>query len=199
MKKMIQMIILVVGVLSSTSAVAYPFVEPTVKVNKQAAKSLVVRINNLSEEKAVVELMDVQGIVLHTERIKNTTSFAKVFDLKTLPTGKYLIQINTIDRVFEQWVTIDASGVVVATKMKKWKKPTIIQNGNNVIVELNSYTNKKGKVTILDEDNHILQQDTFTRVGVAKTKYDMTALEAGDYIVKVEIGDFVYYEYVTIK
>lgn len=199
MKKMIQMIILVVGLLSSTSAIAYPFVEPSVKVNKQAAKSLVVRINNLVEQQAVVELVDVQGIVLHTERIKNTTAFAKVFDLRVLPTGKYLIQVNTKDRVFEQWVTIGNSGVVVTSDLKKWKKPTIVQSGNNVMVELMSYSDKKGKVTILDEENTVLHQDEFTKVGVAKTKYDLTALEAGDYLLKVEIGDFVYYEYVTVR
>jgi len=164
--------------------------------------TLILRLANLLEESTEVTLRDVQGVVLFTETIKDKTAYAKALNLRVLPSGRYMLHIETDVREIIQPLTIEGGEVTILRKeAKELKKPVIqfTENLLSVIAAPNQLDKNDLSVAIIDGDNEVLYKTKDRLYHKIEKRFDLSEMAAGAYTVKVTAADRSYFRTVQVQ
>ncbi len=169
----------------------------TVKISA-TDNALVVNLGSVTKEEITIKIEDAFGGTLLTEKVKDMPFFVKKYNVSKLEAGKYTLTVTKKTVRTVQPFDISATGVHIADIEKKEKFIPVVNLTDNkldVNVLLGNYSNIT--VTITDNEGRIVKQDKNYVVLDLHTRYDITQLPNGVYVVEVRAGDETFYH--TIK
>ena len=88
--------------------------EITFKTRTVDNKSIAIQLYNLDKEKTTVQVQDREGNVYYQKRINNHNGFSMLLDLKQLPEGSYILQVNREDGAMSQVVRVTETGLLLS-------------------------------------------------------------------------------------
>jgi hypothetical protein len=163
------------------------------------SKTVMVSLNNNANGEMTITLEDAFGEKFASDVIKPTARFAKRYNLAQLETGKYRIVLtkNAV-KTIQPFELTNRNIILNESERKEKFLPSISQKGkkldvnvllgnfSNIIVKM--YNNEG--VTTFEDKNYV--------VLTLNKRYDLSALNAGTYVVEVIAGDEAQYFTVTI-
>lgn len=115
-------------------------------------KSFKLIYNSPISENVEIKLLDSRNEVVYTERVNETSSFAKSFDLSSMPEGVYVIKVTSDDYVYTQPVNVTS-----------WKAEslhmTVAETGSRYALVGKNQSKKDVTFFILDEDGNSLYKE----------------------------------------
>ena len=191
-------------VVRSIATVALMFVvatsmakEPTLSVTPHTEKSLIFEMDAPSEQ-TVISILDIEGIIIFSEKVGDVASYSKKFDLKNLPDGDYVLKIEDTlkETIFE--FGIDNSNVLIAERREN-TKPIFKKNGQKVFLNLLNSDKEDVKITIYDSENRVVFDETVVDTLLVEKAYNFEKAYKDTYMVVVKNGEGIYYEAIVVK
>ena len=174
---------------------------PSITITKYGLAKLSLIMEDMSTStEATISIEDVKGYVLLSEKVKKTSSFAKIFNLKNLPSGDYNIVINTQTRATIQPITLKGNtDIEIHTgKRKVIFHPVIRKNGSFLDISWLANRITSVKVSITAENGASVFEDTVKNVFKVEKRYNVAQLGKGLYTVRVKTPFDTYYEELII-
>lgn len=180
MKRIIKISTIVLAILFSTNAKAatYPI------INLEGSKVLQIDLNDWTDSSITITLRDVYGTILHSDISTNQQLTNRKYNLENLPVGSYQLivegenkkSIHTLAVGFTKITTNKIEDVVVY-------KPTFNVRGD--YLELSHLAlGKNVELAILDQ-NGVFFSKSFKGESTINTRFDISDLPAGNYIVSL--------------
>lgn len=166
----------------------------TVKIST-AEKSIIVNLGSVQKEVISIVIADADKNILVSETVKDNPNFVKRYNMSKLESGKYTLTVTKKTVRTVQPFEITAKNLVISTLDKKEKfLPVVsINKGKlDVNVLLGNYSNIK--VTILDNEGHIVTEDKNYVVLDLHKRYNLSQLPNGIYVIEVMAGDETFYQ-----
>lgn len=168
---------------------------PFIKVSAiPSEKKFALTISNLKEE-ASISLRDGEnGSVLVSEKAGAQSTFAKVFNLDNLATGKYYVSVKTSMQEIVQPITLTKYGVEAdPNKVRKFYAP-IFNIHSNQYVDVSYFAGKIDDVlvTIYNNNGAVVYKERLDNVLLVEKRYDLEGLPWGRYSIQVETEANVY-------
>lgn len=184
-------------VVASTLALANNG-EPYVKVERSGAKAFAIIVGGHESELTQIKLRLENGSTLYSASAKNGQDFGKRLDLNNLTEGIYSLEVENKERFISTPIVIAKdSAFVNAEDQVTIIKPVICQNGEKVDIIMPNEAQADALVTIYDSQNRKLKAEKVTKEQT--TRFDLTALEAGTYTLRVETKGKFFMQSVSIK
>lgn len=145
-------------------------------------------------------LKNQQGVILYKEDIARAQIFQRSLNLIELPDGTYELQIED-DYKTETTSLTKSNGKVMATNQIKITtfKPQIVLKDTQLNVSLLALNNEKLTVSILDENQNIILEKKLSGSVNLGQSYDLSQLNAGDYIIQLYTNGKVYDKLITLN
>lgn len=166
----------------------------TVKIST-AEKSIIVNLGSVQKEVISIVIADADKNILVSETVKDNPNFVKRYNMSKLESGKYTLTVTKKTVRTVQPFEITAKNLVISTLDKKEKfLPVVsINKGKlDVNVLLGNYSNIK--VTILDNEGHIVTEDKNYVVLDLHKRYNLSQLPNGIYVIEVMAEDETFYQ-----
>lgn len=191
--------ILSVAVLMSFSILANATDEttPTINFEQVANEKVKLSVENNSSQQSFLTILNDEGQTVYYEMIKNA-AYTKIFDLRILENGKYLIKVEFDNRIVKQNATLQ-NNLLTLEALETVAKPVFTVEGNSVSVQLSDVKQNEVAVRITNENGYACYEKTETTVGNFGKLYVLNELVHGDYTVYVTVNDIVYSKYITVK
>ncbi|MBL6446276.1 hypothetical protein JMN32_08150 [Fulvivirga sp. 29W222] len=173
---------------------------PYIKVTSYDLKKFFVIIKNTDSSKVNVVLKDGNNFSLYKETYINSDEYLKGFDLQSLPDGEYTLEIENNQRI-EMFALSIINNKLSINKDSRLviHKPSINQNGNKVDVALQKLQEAPLKLSILDNTNDIIFEDTLADNGNLTKRYDMSRLGPGSYTMRIDIAGKLFSQSIRIQ
>ncbi len=140
---------------------------------------------------AVLKIIDINGLILYKEAIKESGNYSEEFDLTGLPNGNYYFQLNKSVEIIEIPFTV-SDKIVTFDKESKKKifKPLVYVNKNKMHVSKLSFEEESMEITIYYQNSDkVLYDNNMDRKGTILGKmYDFKGSEKGIYTIVIETG-----------
>ncbi|MCB0704209.1 MAG: hypothetical protein KDC34_02825 [Saprospiraceae bacterium] len=150
-----------------------------------------------------ITISDKQNHVLFTEVLDDqATTFEKLFNLNSLESGNYTLNIEDEFKTIIQPFRVAKSSIEINTDIRTEDfKPLILFNSEKENIDINWLLNaqKDFKVVISDERNNTVYKEIVENTWNVHKRYDISNFPAGYYKLMVTDGDSTYYEMINIK
>lgn len=188
MKKLFQFFLaLLFTVITWASGIAG---NPGFKVISVDQASLGLFMEDLAGNAVKVTLFDLQGVVLHRETIRNKSSLSRKYNLRNLPDGEYTLLAQYQNEVRIQPVQITAKQLLIPEgKSIKLFTPRINKSEDHLDLNLLSLPASDITVKIRNAEGKAWFSDAQTAEGSLHKRYNIEALETGDYQIVVAIDE----------
>lgn len=153
-------------------------------------KSIVVKTAGWKSEKVKIQISDLNGVIVMDEEVKSLNN-SRVYNLKNLPNGNYIVQISNELRQSTQDFVIKDNNVIVSPEINTTFKPVLIWNDNTLDLNLMNLGGK-ASLSLLDEDNNVVFNNSLEGVAIHK-RYDTKKLSSNKaYTVVVNVNNKSY-------
>ncbi|MBN2813764.1 MAG: hypothetical protein JXQ80_06775 [Bacteroidales bacterium] len=132
------------------------------------------------------------GEQVYETRLKKDTAYNRVFDLKQLPEGEYLLVVETEDQEYTASFVINADACLVYKESRN-RKPMFESGDDNLLITWQNHGRQKVSVIFRNAMGKIFT-DEVEDAGILQRKYNLTMLEPGDYEVDL-VADGTTYNY----
>lgn len=168
---------------------AYGSTTPYIKVTSYDVKKFFLIIKNTDSSQVNVVLKDINSLRLYNESYIGNDRYLKGFDMRSLPDGEYTLEIENNDRIelFSLFIVNDKLSINRDSRLVI-HKPSFNQTGNTVDIALQKEHEAPLKLSILDETNDIIFEETLADNGNLTKRYDMSKLNPGSYTMRVDIA-----------
>lgn len=167
--------------------------------NEEGQKSFVLHLDRVLTEKVQVRILDAEHHLLLSDAIREKGPFAKKYNLSNLPAGRYTVEIEDNYTIKYQPVEIlDSSLVIDADHLTAIYKPFVVANGKLVDLTFLQLEDAKTEIEILDDAGFPVYNETIEDSGSITKRYDVSKLQAGNYVFQVAVKDRVYYRNFTV-
>lgn len=197
MKSMKKVLLTTVMVMVSTFAIANDN-KPTVRVEKAGLKSVVVFVQGLGDGETQIKLKHQNGSTLYNTQTQEGLEFAKRFDLRSLKSGNYTIEVENESSFTATPVTINAdSAWININDQVTIIKPVLRQNGEKLDIILPTNDCDDVLITIYDSNFRKLASESFD--GEYLKRFDLSQLAQGAYTVRMKTKGRNFVQSVSIK
>lgn len=189
----------VIAVVLMSSITAYSGSTPYIKLKSYDAKKFSLLVRSFTSTTKIT-LKDKDGYELYSEQVNVNEGYGKNFDLRSLPNGKYFLELELHEEIIvNSLVILDGELKINPENQNVITKPYIRQVGNSVDVAMLS-DNAKLQLSILNTTREVIFEDTFIRSenNVGK-RYNMSHLRPGNYTVLVKIDGRNYKQRISIQ
>jgi hypothetical protein len=171
--------------------------EPTLSVTPNTEKSLIFKMDAPSEQ-TVISILDVEGVIIYSEKVGSTAAYSKKFNLRNLPDGDYVLKVEDLlkETIFE--FDIDNSNVLIEER-KENTKPIFKENGQKVFLNLLNPGKGDVKITIYDSENRIVFDETVVDTLLIEKTLNFEKAYEDTYVVVVKNGENIFYEDIVVK
>lgn len=146
-----------------------------------------------------IELTTENGSVLISEQT-NSPSFAKLYNLELLSEGNYILRILNAQREIEQPIEINRNEVLVNVLSRRdFFLPTVFLDQKIVNVMLLNQRLTDVTVMLKDAYGDILFTEKIGAVFKLEKRYDIAALDRGNYQVVIATSEKTYYHDIRKK
>jgi hypothetical protein len=153
-----------------------------------ADKKARVGVVNSGDKNIRLSLSNNKGEVLFNKNINKHSNYFKYYDLSKLPDGKYVFALSGYGRSTEKRIEIKKSEVIIV-KEKTAPKPLLYYNNDGFLILIwDSAANKLKKLTILN-NNNVIYEDNLGYDDSIRKRYSLDKLGRGKYEVNFYAGD----------
>lgn len=198
-KVLLNVSIVLVSMLISTSAFSNLSNPYNVNVlTTTESKKLVVNLSHMYGSSVTCSIIDQSGNIIHREKVESSTQTIKRYDLSNLKPGNYTVVIDDLMTIEKLKVKLTADEIIYSQNRSEIiYKPTIIVK-DNAMVYLNLLAlGRPVKISVIKGDSLIYSEETKDEGSVLR-KYTFAESPAGEYIIKVKVGDEVFFNTVNI-
>ncbi len=159
-------------------------------------KSLVVTLDSQNQN-SKIKLIDEDAKPIYFETI-SVSDYAKRLNLKNLAVGTYYFSIENAETSVVYTLNLNSAEVSITDTAKNDNKPVFRKTGDKVFLNLFNGDQQKVHIEILDSrSNIVFKESTVGNLVIAKAFNFEKALK-GSYIIKVQDGEEIYYQNITI-
>ncbi len=194
MKKIVRSIATVALMFAVATSAAK---EPTLIVNPSASKSLVFQMDTTSDE-TIVSIMDIDGVIIYSEKVSEVDSYTKKFDLRNLPDGDYVLKVEDALKLTIFDFDIENSNVRIVER-KENTKPVFKKVGQKVLLNLLNTDKEDVKITIYDSENRMVFNETVVDTFLIEKAFNFESAYEDTYTVIVKNGADTFFEDIVVK
>lgn len=189
----------VIAVVLMSSITAYSGSTPYIKLKSYDAKKFSLLVRSFTSTTKIT-LKDKDGYELYSEQVNVNEGYGKNFDLRSLPNGKYFLELELHEEIIvNSLLILDGELKINPENQTVITKPYIRQVGNSVDVAMLA-DNAKLQLSILNTTREVIYEDTFIRSeNNAGKRYNMSHLRPGYYTVLVNIDGRNYKQRINIR
>ena len=198
MKKMIKVCALIIGLLVPfhASADANSLLSMTVTGEKSFRLVLKDDAQNIT-----IKLTDQQGYTLYTEHVEGPISYNRVFNVSSLPSGEYQLEMDYPTKYQLVPVEVRSDEVLIQNdQMEEYFKPIVRQKGERVSVSF--FNTQRGTLNVQvyhSNTNELLSSENLKKDLVMGKQYDFSKVEPGDYLIRMACNNRRFTQKVTIE
>lgn len=198
-KVLLNVSIVLVSMLISTSAfsnVSHPFNVNVLTTTE--SKKLVVNLSHMYGSMVTCSIIDQSGNIIHREKVESRTQTIKKYDLSNLEPGNYTVVIDDLMTIERLKVKLTADEIIYSQNRSEIIYKPSIKVVDDAVVYLNLLAlGKPVKISVM-KDNTIIHSENTADEGSVSRKYTFAESPAGEYIIKVKVGDEVFFNTVNI-
>lgn len=147
-------------------------IEVLVRIAKENSKWVSFITNDA--QAVEVSLFTAKGDLVHEQTLKNSNNKFQTYDLNALPSGEYSLKIESASKVVTYQIEVnDESAVLSQPVVKEIKRPLFIKKNNLLTLDLNGTCNGKVELTIYNEFDEKLHEDTYEDAAKMIKKFDV--------------------------
>ncbi|WP_461789820.1 T9SS type A sorting domain-containing protein [Pedobacter sp.] len=170
-------ILLLAIALFSVKVVKADDIEVLVKIAKENSKW--VSFITSDTQKVEVSLFTSDGDLIHEQTVKNSNNKFQTYDLNALPSGEYVLKIESTSKVVTYQISVNEENAVLSQPVvKEIKRPVLIKKDNLLTLNLNGACKGKVELVIYNEYDEKLHQDTYDDAIKMIKKFDISTTTA---------------------
>jgi len=170
-------ILLLAIALFSVNVVKADDIEVLVKIAKENSKW--VSFITSDTQKVEVSLFTSDGDLIHEQTVKNSNNKFQTYDLNALPSGEYVLKIESTSKVVTYQISVNEENAVLSQPVvKEIKRPVLIKKDNLLTLNLNGACKGKVELVIYNEYDEKLHQDTYDDAIKMIKKFDISTTTA---------------------
>ncbi len=170
-------ILLLAIALFSVNVVKADDIEVLVKIAKENSKW--VSFITSDTQKVEVSLFTSDGDLIHEQTVKNSNNKFQTYDLNALPSGEYILKIESTSKVMTYQISVNEENAVLSQPVvKEIKRPVLIKKDNLLTLNLNGACKGKVELVIYNEYDEKLHQDTYDDAIKMIKKFDISTTTA---------------------
>lgn len=197
MKTMIKVSAIVMVMLASYVGYAGPNNLVSMSVTGNKSFRLVLQ-DNASD--LYITLKDQYGQTLYEEHVAGPVEYDKIFNVSSLPTGKYSLEMDYPTKYQVYPVEIKSNQVYLDnSQLEEYFKPIVRQKGTKVSISYFNTQNRPLRILVYDRDtNELLSQENLKDELVLGKQYDFSEAAPGNYLISMACNDRRYSHMVII-
>lgn len=170
----------------------------SVSVRSGLGKLINFSINNT---KAHVSITAKDGEVLFEENIKGKDGkISRTYDLNAFPAGSYFLEAENGAKIARYEIKIDEKTASVSEKaIAEVFKPVVTTKNGIVTVTIKEVNNTPVEITLYDENNAELFNETFKGEAAYAKRFDTKKIDAAKFTVVTKYNDKMFVETVAVK
>lgn len=147
----------------------------------------------------LIRVKDAYGQVLYTENYVGS-KYSKKYDLKTLPKGDYLFEIEGFTKIKLMPFTVTSDDVIFDDEVNEiYFKPTVRRDDDLVYISKIALKNESLTIVLKDEYGNILYNETMSGISNLGKKLNVKELENGSYSLLLKSDKRVFTEQIKIE
>jgi hypothetical protein len=152
------------------------------------------------EEEVKLKLLDQFGQVLYNESIQARAAYKKVFNLSTLPTGEYRLELEYPIKIQVMPITVDRGGIELhQQEVTEMFKPFFRERDSKISINMLNTRHNPLKIRVSDDEGQLVYQDTLDNDLIIGKQYDLSELDPGDYTVNLYSESRVFSHFIMIE
>lgn len=198
-KVLLNLSIVIVSMLVSTASFSKSINPLNLNVlTTSESKKLVVNLSHMYGSSVTCSIIDQSGVIIHKEKIETRTQTVKKYDLSKLKPGNYTVVIDDLMSIERLKVKLTADGITFTqNKSEIVYKPNVQVKDNGMVYFNLLALGKPVKVTVYNKDEPVYSEE-FTDLNTVSRKFAFRNSSDGEYIIKVKVGDEVFFNQVNI-
>ncbi|GJM28445.1 MAG: hypothetical protein DHS20C17_10800 [Cyclobacteriaceae bacterium] len=148
-----------------------------------------------------IRLKDTAGQTLYSEQVASPVAYNRVFNLSSLPSGEYSLELEFVNRVQMTPLVIEENQVTLQTaEMTEYFKPVVRLKGKTVSINL--LNTSRDPVNILvyhSETNELLTQSRITNETTVGKLYDFSKVKPGKFLISMNGRNINYSKSIIIE
>jgi len=160
-------------------------------------KIITVSFNRSLNSQVDVVLKDLYGYRLLEESFAINEAIGRKYNLKNLPSGRYILEIYEGFKVTKQSIIVDSNSAMISDEDITYK-PVCSQKDNLWNVNL-LLLNKDADISIYDSESHLIYKEDFSESKNIAKSYNLANLQTGRYVAVFNIGGELFTEVVHVK
>ena len=165
-------------------------------VSDKEDKTLVFRYDNLSTD-ATLKFIDEQGNVIFAESLEDKTEYLKRFNLNSLETGTYFLEVEDAIKETEYMILVEDSGISIENKLEK-NKPVFRKKDGMVYLNLLNLSKKEVEVKVFDDSNRLVFNQVFENEELIEKAFNFKKAFKGQYSIMVKNSNDKYFEEIIV-
>ena len=165
-------------------------------VKDEDSKTLVFRYDNLSTD-ATLKFIDEQGNVIFAEALEDKTEYLKRFNLNSLETGTYFLEVEDAVKETEYTILVEDSGISIENKLEK-NKPVFRKKDGMVYLNLLNLSKKEVEVKVFDDSNRLVFNQVFENEELIEKAFNFKKAFKGQYSIMVKNSNDKYFEEIIV-
>ncbi|MBD0852158.1 hypothetical protein [Maribacter arenosus] len=161
-------------------------------VKDEDSKTLVFRYDNLSTD-ATLKFIDEQGNVIFAEALEDKTEYLKRFNLNSLETGTYFLEVEDAVKETEYTILVEDSGISIENKLEK-NKPVFRKKDGMVYLNLLNLSKKEVEIKVIDNNDRVVYNQVFKNEGLIEKAFNFKNAYSGRYNIIVKNFNDKYFE-----
>lgn len=161
-------------------------------VKDEDSKTLVFRYDNLSTD-ATLKFIDEQGNVIFAEALEDKTEYLKRFNLNSLETGTYFLEVEDAVKETEYTILVEDSGISIENKLEK-NKPVFRKKDGMVYLNLLNLSKKEVEIKVIDNNDRVVYSQVFKNEGLIEKAFNFKNAYSGQYNIIVKNFNDKYFE-----
>ncbi|MDV7139428.1 T9SS type A sorting domain-containing protein [Maribacter sp. TH_r10] len=165
-------------------------------ISDKESKTLLFNYDNSTTD-AELRFVDSEGNVIFTESLEDNAEYSKKFNLSTLKSGIYFLEVEDAIKETAFTITIEDSNVAIKGKSEK-NKPVFRTKNEMVYLNLLNLDKEVVAITVYDGEERTVANELFENETVIEKAFNFTKAHKGHYTIKVKKGSESYFESITI-
>ncbi len=196
-------ILLLLFVFNNVEAIAgNPDDGQVIKITaSKTGKKIGVVLKKKNQRPTTLRIIDAKDELLFEEITSNKSNFRKTFDLGSLPVGNYFLSIDNGHKELVQPIYILKDMVYVYKKERVvFFYPVFKQTDDRLDFALLNTDDKSDVVfSVIDENGESVFREKLHNPLKVERRYNLSNLEGGDYVVRVDTRQKTYYKNIVLK
>ena len=190
MKTVKELIKTSVFVLLSMTTFANP--SANIEIVAQPNTAFSIKAIKPNGQKVTVSIKDYKGVLLHRDVVDANRMNHRQYSMKELPSGEYLVKIQSANVIYLQPISVDGQKVSIAAEaMKTIFAPTVDLKDGKLDLNMLCLGDFNVQVDIRDTRDAIIYTNQELANGPVEKRFDTTEMRAGKYTMLIRVDDGV--------